>query len=407
MTPGQTLWDSEIPGFGIRYRVKTKTFFMVYRPRSGGAQRRFTIGKYGAFTLDDARRQALITGGMVAGDADPQEQRRRSRDQPNIEILAARFVTEHVTPKLRPATAVEYKRLLEKRIVPKFGAMRADRLTETDVARWHATLAHIPREANQAAAVLSRLMSFAEQRGARAKASNPVRGLERYRETSRERFLSRDEFARLGSALKAAEAQGVNPFAVAAILLLILTGARRGEIRSLRWEHVDLERRALFLTESKTGKKTIHLNDQAVRILERLPRMAGNPHCFPSGRADHGDKGRSVGQHMKDLMTPWRHIRNAAAIPDVRLHDLRHSFASVAASEGVPLATLGRLVGHSTLRTTERYAHIFNASARAANDQIGDHLAKALTPPARKCAGATPSRIRLRRVSRLVTKLGA
>ena len=326
-----------------------------------------------SLTVDEARREAKIIVGDVERRHDPQAERMRRREIPTLADVAQRFIAQHVRPKLKPRTAAEYERLLVKRILPALGSSRIDTLAEREIGKWHSGLSATPREANHAAAVLSRLMTFAEQQGERPKRSNPVRGLERFRERSRERYLTGAEFERLGAVLTTAEAQGFNPFAIAAIRLLIFTGARRGEVLELRWEFVDIERGALFLPDSKTGRKTIHLNMPAARVLQDIPRLQGNPFVVC---------GAKPGDHLKDLIAPWHELRERAGLADVRLHDLRHSFASVAASNGVPLAVLGRLVGHQTLRTTERYAHIFGGSMRAANDEIGETLARALRPAA-------------------------
>jgi integrase len=371
MKPGDIIWDGTLAGFGVRCRRRSKSFIVFYRTRDTGQQRLVTLGRYGALTVEQARRKAQIVLGDVAGHRDPQAEHMRRKAIPTVTALAQRFLAEHARPKLKARTAAEYARLLEKRIVPALGQIRADKLAERDVVRWHADLQGTPREANHAAAVLSRLMTFAEQQGERPKHSNPVRGLERFREGVRERYLTQAEFERLGAALASAEAEGMNLFAIAAIRLLIFTGARRGEILGLLWAHVHIERAALFLPDSKTGRKTIHLNEPALVVLASLPRLADNPFVIC---------GAKRGEALKDLIAPWHDLRERAGITDVRLHDLRHSFASVAASQGVPLAVLGRLVGHQTLRTTERYAHIFSGSIRAANDQIGQSLARALGP---------------------------
>jgi integrase len=371
MKSGDVIWDGTLPGFGVRCRQRSKSFVVFYRTRDTGQQRFVTLGRYGVFTVAQARRKAQVVLGDVAGHRDPQAEHMQRKTVPTVAALAERFLAEHVRPKLKSRTAAEYARLIEKRILPALGEIRADKLTDRDVVRWHAGLRETPREANHAAAVLSRLMTFAEQQGERPKYSNPVRGLERFRERLRERYLTKAEFERLGAALTSAEGDGMNPFAMAAIRLLIFTGARRGEILGLLWAHVDIERAALFLPDSKTGRKTIQLNEPALLVLANLPRLADNPFVICGGK---------VGEPLTGLKKHWQKLRERAGLRDVRLHDLRHSFASVAASEGVPLAVLGRLVGHQTLRTTERYAHIFNASIREANDQIGQSLLRVLGP---------------------------
>ncbi|MGD9669383.1 MAG: tyrosine-type recombinase/integrase [Hyphomicrobiaceae bacterium] len=374
LRPGEVVWDREVSGFGARCRARTTSFFVMYRSRVTNQQRRLTLGRLGRLTVEEARREARIILGDVERLRDPQADRMTRRAVPTVADVANQFLLEHVVPKLKPRTAAEYRRLLDKRILPAFGRQRIDAVSERAVGRWHASLEQTPRDANHAAAVLSSLMSFAEARGARPPGSNPVQGLRRYREVAHERYLTGAEFERLGRALDEAEAaRRISPLAIAAIRLLVLTGARREEIRTLRWSSVDLERRLLFLSESKTGSKTIHLNGPAVDVLAALPRIEGNPFVFCGARR---------GEPVKDMIGPWHAIRSAAGLHDVRLHDLRHSFASMAATNRVPLALLGRLIGHRSTRTTERYAHLLPGPLADANDGIGVDLARAMNPKA-------------------------
>ncbi|MCB1507071.1 MAG: tyrosine-type recombinase/integrase [Hyphomicrobiaceae bacterium] len=372
MGPGDVLWDREVSGFGVRRRTRTTSFFVIYRSRVTSQQRRLTLGRHGRLTVEEARREAKVVLGDVERLRDPQADRMRRRAVPTVADVANQFLNEHVAPKLKPRTAAEYRRLLDKRILPTFGRQRIDAISEKVVGRWHVSLGKTPREANHAAAVLSSLMSFAEARGERPRNSNPVQGLRRYREAAHERYLTPAEFGRLGAALDDAEAAGrISLFAIAAIRLLVLTGARREEVRTLKWISVNLERRLLFLPDSKTGRKTILLNDLAVNLLAALPLTEENAFVFC---------GAKRGEPIKDMIGPWHAIRSVAGLDNVRLHDLRHSFASMAATNGVPLALLGRLIGHRSIRTTERYAHLLPGPLTDANDGIGVDLARALKP---------------------------
>lgn len=209
-------------------------------------------------------------------------------------------------------------------------------------------------------------MSWAEDAGFRPYGSNPCRGVAKYRVNNRERFLSEDEFARLGSMLTSLEEEE-GAFVIAAVRLLLLTGARLNEILTLSWSWVDLERKLLLLPDSKTGQKAIRLNDAAVDVLKALPRLKSSPHVFP---------GRKAGEHIVNLQKPWRRIREAAGLEDVRLHDLRHSFASVAAASGASLQMIGKLLGHTRPQTTARYAHLADDPTRELNDKVGQVIAR-------------------------------
>jgi integrase len=215
----------------------------------------------------------------------------------------------------------------------------------------------------------------AERWGVLPDGSNPCRHVERFAEEHRERFLSEQELARLGAALKHAErlgreSDGESPFAVAAVRLLVLTGCRMSEILTLRWQDVDLDAGLLRLPDSKTGKKTVRLNAPARELLAALPRIEGNPFVVVGGRD---------GEYLKDLERPWRRIRERAALANVRLHDLRHSFASVAAAGGHSLPIIGALLGHTQSATTQRYAHLGADPLRQASEAIGKRLETAMS----------------------------
>jgi integrase len=245
-------------------------------------------------------------------------------------------------------------------------------VTRADIARLHHSLSATPYQANRLLAVLRKLFNWAEARGYRQDASNPCRHVERNPEKARERFLSAAELARLGAALdEAGRAGEVSPWMVAAMRLLVLTGARLSEILTLRWDHVALDRAELRLPDSKTGAKTIHLPPPAVELLAALPRLAGNPFVIC---------GRREGRHLVNLEKPWRAVRARAGLDDVRLHDLRHSFASVAAAGGMSLPVIGALLGHSQPATTARYAHLAADPLKAAAAAIGERLAGAMQP---------------------------
>ena len=224
---------------------------------------------------------------------------------------------------------------------------------------------HKPYQANRTLAVLSKMFSLAEVWGWRADGSNPCRHVKRYKERARERFLSPEETDRLGAVLKEAEKE--MPSAVAAFRLLLLTGCRLSEIQTLRWEHVKPD--CIELPDSKTGGRVVPLGPEARDVLAALPRDDDNPWVIA---------GRLQGSHLTDLQHPWRRIRKRAGLEDVRIHDLRHSYASRALALGESLTMIGKLLGHTQAQTTARYAHLArdsvqNAAARI-TESIGSNL---------------------------------
>ena len=227
-----------------------------------------------------------------------------------------------------------------------------------------------PYQANRTVAMLSKFFNWTEKLGLRPDGSNPCRHVEKYREAKRERFLSEAELARLGEALRAAETdKTASPWVIAAIRLLTLTGARLSEVLTLRWDYVDFDRATIRLPDSKTGAKTLHLNAPALEVLSAIPRLEDNPHVIC---------GERKGAHLVNIQKPWRRIRKAAGLNDVRIHDLRHSFASVAAAGGMSLPLIGALLGHSQPATTARYAHLSSDPLRAASDAIAGRIAGAM-----------------------------
>ena len=213
-------------------------------------------------------------------------------------------------------------------------------------------------------------MSWAEAQGYRPQNSNPCKNIKKYRETKRERYLSEEEFGRLGEVLNRAEACGSqNLYVIAAIRLLIYTGARLNEILTLKWEYVDWERNMLRLPDSKTGQKVIVLNGAALGILKNLPKVKGNPFIIV---------GHKSGACLVNIQKPWQESRALADLNDVRLHDLRHSYASVAASSGASLPLIGKLLGHTQTQTTARYAHLADNPIVELNEDVGNRISKAM-----------------------------
>lgn len=287
-----------------------------------------------------------------------------------IEELGERFLQEHVGQHCKPRTQEEYQRAVERYIKPALGRHRISDLTRADVAQFHHRHRDHGHQANRSLAVLSKMMNLAEAWGLRTEGTNPCRHVKKYPENKRERYLSREELQRLGAALDVAKRSGTeSPYVTAAIGLLALTGARLTEILTLRWVDVDLAGGPIRLPDSKTGAKPIYLNDAAITVLRGVPMMAGNPFVIA---------GKRRGARLVNLQKPWRRIRAAAALDDVRIHDLRHSFASVGASAGMSLPIIGKLLGHTQPVTTSRYAHLAADPIRAASNLIGIEISTAM-----------------------------
>jgi len=363
-------FDSDLPGFGVRVMPSGKRFFLI-QYRRHGRTRRVMLGQFGPVTAERARRDAMVMLGNVRGaDGDPAALRDHERQSTSVKELGERFLKEHVAVRCKPRTQSEYKRAVDLFIDPFFGTQRARTVTPADVADLHGTYSHIPYQANRTLGVFSKMMSLAETWGIRDKHTNPCEDIERYPEHKRERFLSAKEIHRLGEVLKQAEADGTeSKYAVAAFRLLLLTGCRLSEIQTLKWAYVNLDENELNLPDSKTGAKTIYLGEAVRDLLEDLPRADDNPYVIV---------GKVEGHYLTDLQKPWRRIRKAAGIEEARIHDLRHTFASGGLLVGEGLPMIGKLLGHTQVQTTARYAHLADDPIKAAATRISGRLAAAL-----------------------------
>ena len=362
-------WDDDLPAFGIRIYPSGRKFFLVTY-RAHGRIRFYTLGQFGPMTVHEAKTRALEVLAAVRRGDDPAGDRTSYRKAPTVADLAERFMREHARPK-KKATSIETdKRVWELHVVPRLGKAKVADLTRADVSRIHAEMAETPYQANRVLAVLSKAFNLAEVWGWRPDGSNPCRHVQRYREEKRERYLSPTELGQLDDALaEAANAQLETAPAIAAIRLLILTGCRVGEILTLRWSEVDFEQRCLKLADSKTGRKTVYLNSAALQILAGIERADDNPFVI---------EGNKPGSHLVGLTRTWFRIRRRAGLAEVRLHDLRHTYASIGAGMGLSLPIIGKLLGHTQPVTTQRYAHLAADPMREAAERIGATLGAAL-----------------------------
>jgi integrase len=367
------IWDSDLSGFGLKVTPRGRKTYVV-QFRVGGRQgttRRVSLGPHGKLTPEKARAEAKQILGEAAAGRDPVELR-KSATAARLSLAEAmeRFFEEHVEPKRKARTAAEYRRAAGLHIYSVLGSKRLGEINRTDVSRLHHAMRDKPYQANRTLALLSSFFNWAERHGLRPDGSNPCLHVEKYAERKRERYLSEDEIQRLGVVLTTMEDDGrVTPWIAAAVRLLLFTGARLSEILTLRWNEVDLDNGLLRLPDSKTGAKTIYLPPPAIEVLSTLPRIDGNPYVIC---------GAKPGSHLVNLEKPWRRIRKAAGLDDVRLHDLRHTFASVAARNGLSLPVIGALLGHSQPATTARYAHLSADPLREAAGRIAGEIARGL-----------------------------
>jgi integrase len=382
------LWDTDLSGFGVKISPKGARIYLV-QYRAGGRKaptRRVTIGRHGSpWTADQARQEAKRILGLVATDHDPAEDKAKVRKDLNVGELCDLYLNEGCHTK-KASTIATDKGRIERHIKPLLGKKRLGAITKADIQRFMndvaagKTAANIktgPRgraiveggkgTATRTLGLLGGIFSFAVDRGMRQ--DNPVRGIKRFADKKNERFLSPEELARLGKVLQKALEDGENATAIAAIRLLILTGCRKSEILGLKREWIDWERGYLRLPDSKTGAKIVPMGAPALELLASLPVIEGNPYVLPSLPREG---------HYVGLPKVWEKIREKAELGDVRLHDLRHSFASTAAASGDSLIVIGALLGHKDTATTSRYAHLTNDALRMAATRTANHIAAAM-----------------------------
>ena len=363
------VWDRELPGFGVRVHPSGSKVYMVHK-RSGGKSRRVTIGRHGVWSLDAARREA---GGIIASLKNGETPARPGAETgpasgPTMAELAEQYMVEHVAVRCKPTTARSCRHIFDKYLLPQFGRLRLGEITPDRVAALHYRLREKPIMANQVIDVLSRLFHKAAKSDYAPDGGNPCRFIKKYPTRSCERFLSEREFVRLGTVLDELEAKGkISATAAAGLRLLMLTGCRRNEVLTLRWEDVDLEHDELRLRDAKTGARAVPLSPTARQVLAALPRQPDSPWVI---------SGRGPGVRLSNLNAPWEVVRKKAGLNDVRIHDLRHSYASGGLLVGEGLPMIGKLLGHNHVHTTARYAHLANDPLKSAANRIALRIAE-------------------------------
>ena len=355
------IWDTELAGFGLRVRPSGLRSWFV-RVRRRGKHQRITLGSVEDVDAVSARTAARRLLAEVALDGLPR------RVSQKIAPVFSEYVEEFWQDcghHWKLSTQKRNRDAIKHDVLPQFGTMRLDVIGRSDIIRWRDSCAE-GKEAkfNRALPVLAAMLKYAEALGYTRKGSNPCRGTPRFKRKAMERFLSPQEYRRLGQSL----AQEDEQFAaqVAIVRLLIYTGARSQEIAALRWDWVQPPR--LLLPDSKTGQKTIWLCSQAVHILENLSRHEDSPFVFPN----------TGGKAPVRLDNWWYKFRRRSALPDLRVHDLRHSYASIAIRHKVPLATIGRLLSHELPETTAKYAHLADETIAEAASRVSGGLASAI-----------------------------
>lgn len=361
------VWEADIPGFGVRvYASGRKSYLIQYRDGSGRT-RRLALGPHGVLTTEQARALAQMHLANVRAGGDPAQEKKTARAQPTVAVFVQRFLAEQARV-LRPHTIRDYQGMLARAVLPALGNVMLTAVTRADVQALHARLAATPTQANRVLALCRTLLTVAEAWGLRPEGTNPARRIPRFREVARERYLTPTELARLGAVLIRAVPEGLASVStVALVRLLLFTGARWGEIRTLRWEWIDWQMGTARLPESKTGAKTLYLPPGALGVLRGLEPA-------PDGLVLPGRTGRPRAHPLRQ----WQGLCAAAQLTNLRLHDLRHTFASFGATLGLSLQVVGRLLGHADMQTTQRYAHLAPDPVAQAARLVGEAVERAL-----------------------------
>jgi integrase len=375
LQPGQIVWDEDVSGFGARLQRRRVSFVLKYSIH--GRQRFYTIGRHGIITIEEARNAAKRLIGLIASGIDPAE--KRDASSRNTQLLTTQQLCElylsegpAFKPNKRQASWATDRSNITRQIVPVLGCVPALAVTSADVVRFVASVTRGdtridertgPRgraiveggrgAAARSLAVLGAIFNFAIHLGLMS--TNPAKGVKAAKPESPGRFLSDEEWHRLGDAIQAAREQGRNATILDALLLIALTGCRKSEITKLTWDEIDLDRHVLRLGHSKVGPRMVPLGDEAVALIRRLKEARQSDWVFPSRRG----AGPIVG-----IQKAWTDLRKSANLPGLRIHDLRHSFASEAINSGASLFITGAILGHRQASTTQKYAHLRAAPVR-------------------------------------------
>jgi integrase len=362
-TGNKLYFDSEIPGFAVRVTAGGAISF-VLSYRIHGRERRYTIGRYPILTLADAREDALELHGDIRAGRDPLDTRTSERDAPTMKDLAHDYFEFYAEKSKRASSLRNDHQMLDNVILPKLGSMRVAAITRRDVEALHASFHGTPYRANRILALLSKMFSLAVQWHAQNpvwRPDNPALGVKKYPEEKRSRWLNKKEIGSLLTILdKYPEQKTAN-----ALRLILLTGSRKGEALAAKWDDIDFKNRLWRKHSAHTKQKReefVPLGSDAIKLLKRMQKTKDSEFLFPGRISDHP---------LENLKTHWSEIRKLAELPTVRIHDLRHTYASHLVSSGTPLAVVGKLLGHTQSQTTARYAHLAESPLRKATDKFG------------------------------------
>jgi integrase len=363
------VWDKDVAGFGVRI-TSGGTIAFVLNYTLNGRERRFTIGKHPDWSPSAARQEAIRLRGDVSRGEDPLGRREHARGAPTMADLCDRYMERHAELHKRPSAIEGDQQGIDRAIKPKLGRRKVAEVTFNDVSELHQSLRRTPYRANRIVALLSKMFSLAIKW--RYRTDNPCRGVERFHESRRERYLKPEELQRL---LQALAAHPDTPSANA-IKLLVMTGARRGEVLSATWDQFDFDRGVWTKPSSHTKQKRQHVVPLSAQALALLSRMKAD-------REKKGDRSEflfpspSGEGPQKALKRFWASVCRTAGLDGFRVHDLRHSFASYLASSGASLHLIGDMLGHTQPATTHRYAHLLDDPKRKAADHVGAFIAAA------------------------------
>ena len=342
----------------------------IVQSRGPAGLKRVTLGRVGNEPIDKHRREAAVVIDRIKRGEDPIPS--KPPPEPTIADLAERCLKNYVAVRCKPSTAKNYRLAIQHHILPALGTKALKDVGPKDVTALHHKLRDTPAAANQAMWVLSKMFTLAENWGMVPPGRRPTRHVRQYREASRERFLTPEEYRHLGAALTRLETEGsMMPSAVAAIRLLMLTGCRSDEILTLKWDDVDRTARVLRLRDSKTGPRMVPLTGPVLKVLDGIERAEGVPWVL---------RGTKAGSRLACLSWHWRRIKQETRLHDVRIHDLRHSYASRALALGEGLPAIGRLLGHVRVGTAAKYAHLVRDAEKTAPARTSDSIAAQIMP---------------------------
>lgn len=368
-TGSKITYDTTIKGFGVRVTSRSKTFILNYRTHAG-RERRYTIGTFkDTWTVLGARKVAKELKQRIASGEDPQGDKGAAKAAPTVRDLADVYIEDHL-PKKRESSRRNDKAVLDKIIIPKLGARKVTDIGHADIEALHRSLRETPYQANRVAALASKMFRMAIKKGWIT--TNPVAGLDRFPEERRERFLSQAEIGRLTAALAGYHNQSV----ANAIRLLLLTGSRKAEVLTATWDQFDLDAGVWVKPSAHTKQKKRHrvpLSAPAKELLVEIAKTSDGDYVFP---------GRRAGEPLKEIKTSWAAICKTAELEGVRVHDLRHSYASILASAGLSLPIIGQLLGHTQVSTTARYSHLYDQPLREATERVAAAVENAAKPAA-------------------------